>query len=257
MKIYVFADMEGASGISNGDFVTNDRPLYHLGCKYMLMDVNACVKGCFDAGANEVIVRDGHCTSVNMAWSELDPRAALIQGDAGTKRLPGIEGSDAIILLCYHAMAGTAGAVLEHTFSSKAIQNLWLNGEKAGEFAIDSAIAAEYGVPTIMASGDDKLCAEAAAWLPKGLVTCQVKEGLSTQGAKLMPAEDAHALIERKAFEAVSKIGTIKPRVLGSPVVLRKEMVERLSPGRAGRLIDARTVEITAESVEKALFALL
>jgi len=259
MKIYIFSDMEGASGICNSDFVFADRPLYNLGCKYMLMDVNACVRGCFKAGADQVVVRDGHCSGVNMQWSELDPRAELIQGDSGASRFPGIDGFDALILLSYHAMAGTEGAVLEHTFSSKSIQNMWLNGEKVGEFAFDSAMAAERGVPTIMVSGDDKTCAEALAWIPSGLTVCQVKEGLSTQGAKLMPPEKAYALIESKTCEAISKLrtGSVKLRVLQKPFVIRKEMLERLNPGSNGVKLDARTVELSGENLEKTFFSII
>ena len=44
-----------------------------------------------------------------------------------------------LILLGYHAMAGTPGAILEHSMSSKSIQNYWINGRLAGEVAIDAA----------------------------------------------------------------------------------------------------------------------
>jgi len=259
MKIYIFSDMEGISGICSSEFVCFDRPLYATGRRYMLNDINACVRGCFKAGADEVLVRDGHSSGLNISWSELDPRVELVQGNSGDTRFPGIEGSDALILLGYHAMAGTAAAVLEHTFDSKSIQNMWLNGEKVGEFAFDAAIAAEHGVPTIMVSGDDKACAEALAWLPSGLTACQVKEGLSTQGAKLLPQEKALALIESKTCEAISKLrtGSIKPKVLQKPFVIRKEMLERLNPGRNGVMLDARTVELSGDNLEKTFFAII
>lgn len=63
-----------------------------------------------------------------------------------------MDGADGLILLGYHAMAGTAGAILEHTYSSVEIQNVWLNGRKAGEVGIDVAIAAEHQVPVILVS---------------------------------------------------------------------------------------------------------
>ena len=34
----------------------------------------------------------------------------------------------AVILLGYHAMAGTPGGILEHTMSSASVQNYWING---------------------------------------------------------------------------------------------------------------------------------
>ena len=58
MKIYIFADMEGISGISGSSFVLADNANYQLGQKLLTQDINACIKGCFKAGATEVIVCD-------------------------------------------------------------------------------------------------------------------------------------------------------------------------------------------------------
>ncbi len=260
MKIYVFVDMEGISGISGSSFVNDDGADYQIGRKYFTLDINACVRGCFAAGAEAVIVRDGHASGNNAIWELVDSRAELIQGanPPDNRYGPGLEDCDALILLGYHAFAGTPGALLEHTYSSKSIQNLWLNGKLVGETGIDAAIAAEYGVPTIMASGDDKLCREAQGWVP-GVVTCQVKLGLSCQGARLLSLETAHKLIEDKTTEAVGKLGSIPLLELERPVTLRKEVVERgqLKTGPGITVIDGRTTEITAAKLEDALFRLM
>ena len=55
-------------------------------------------------------------------------------------------------------MAGTPGAILEHTMSSASVQNYWINGMKVGELAIDAGIVGDRGKPVIMVSGDDKVC---------------------------------------------------------------------------------------------------
>ena len=63
MKIYIFVDIEGISGVSNRKYISMDegRPdLVALARKYMAEDTNACIEGCFRGGASEVIVRDGH-----------------------------------------------------------------------------------------------------------------------------------------------------------------------------------------------------
>ena len=250
MKIYIFADMEGISGITGSGFVLASESRYATGCKYLTADINACVQGCFDAGADEVVVRDGHSSGINVIWSELDSRAQLVQGATPGKRMYGIEGSDGVILLGYHAMAGTQRAHLEHTFSSKGIQNIWLNGKKAGEFAIDTAIAGDYNIPVIMTSGCDKLCAEAKEFSPD-VITCQVKSSISQQGALLLSADRAHELIRSKTREAVEalKAGKIKPVTLKN-VTIRTEYVERCEP--AFGLVADRTVEKYGETVEKA-----
>ncbi len=256
MKIYIFADMEGISGVSGSEHVSRrDGNRYEEGCEYFLMDANACIEGCVKAGADEVFFVDGHGGGGSISWKKLHPAAELIKGGHVDKRFVDIEGCDALILLGYHAMAGTEAAILEHTYSSSTIQNMWLNGKLAGEFAFDSAIAAEYGVPTIMVSGDDKVCAEAKSFIPD-IVTCQVKKSYSTQGARLLPMEKAHKLIEEKTMEAIGKKDSIKPPRIDYPATVRKELVERCNPRVAGsKRIDARTVEFTSkDSLEKAFY---
>ncbi len=257
MRIYVFCDMEGISGVCGSDYVTRDGRYYALGRKFMTWDINACVRGCFAGGAEAVIVRDGHSDGKHVFWEELDPRVELVQGASGQRRMPGLEACDALILLGYHAMAGTAGAILEHTMSSKSIQNFWLNGRLVGEFGVDAGIASDQGKPTIMTSGDDKLCAEARAWVPE-VVTCQVKEGLDCQGGRLLSPKVAHGRIEERATEAVSRIGDIPPMQIERPVTLRRELVERGRLPNAWaraevRIVDGRTYEVTADTVEQAL----
>ena len=129
MKIYIFVDMEGISGISGSEFITESGVLYQTGRKLYTQDVNACVTACFDAGATEVVVRDGHASGKHLLIDNLDPRVSVVQGGTPGKRFHDIEGSDALILLGYHAMAGTLNALLEHTYSSTEIQNMWLNGD--------------------------------------------------------------------------------------------------------------------------------
>lgn len=91
MKIYIFVDMEGISGISGSEFVTSEGLLYNLGRKYYTMDINACIKGCVAAGVTEVIVRDGHGGGKHAFWEEIDSHAELIQGATPKQRLAGIE----------------------------------------------------------------------------------------------------------------------------------------------------------------------
>lgn len=259
MKVYVFVDMEGISGVSGSDHVMSDGKLYQDARRYYTWDTNACVRACFDVGAEGVIVRDGHGAGNHMVTPELDPRVELIQGHT-LRRMPGIEECDAVILLGYHAMAGTPGAVLEHTMSSKTVQNYWLNDRKVGEIGLDAGIASDHGKPVIMVSGDDKACAEAADWIP-GVVTCQVKEGMSTQGARMLSLDMAHKLIAERTKEAIGRIGIAKPMPIERPVTFRVEMVERYGvPNPFARpdirALDARTVETTADTVEQAFYRL-
>jgi D-amino peptidase len=261
VKIYVMTDMEGISGICRRGHVMKGDDLYGAGRRFLTRDVNACVEGCFAGGADEVIVKDGHSgRGDNFIWEELDERAEYVMGGGSERRLQDLEGSDGLILLGFHAMAGTPEAILEHTMSSASWQNFWLNGQKTGEIGIDAAIAGENGVPTIMVSGDDKACAEAEEFLP-GVLTACVKFGHAVEGGRLLPADRAHKLIRETATLAVQKAGAIEPCVVEPPVTARLEKVSRGSVPVHGekpyvKVIDGRTYEVTADSVEQALWRL-
>jgi D-amino peptidase len=254
-SIFVMVDMEGISGICRTEQVSPDSgAVYQTGRRYMTWDVNACIDGCIRGGAGRVVVRDAHSTGFNFIWEELDPRAEYIQGRSAEQRMPDIGEFQGLILLGYHAMAGTRNAILEHTMSSHAWQNFWLNGVKCGELAIDAAMAGDRGVPTIMASGDDKLCAEARHFI-EGIYAAQVKEGLDCNGGRLLPKERAHEAIRDAAVKAVRNHREIKAYKTASPVTMRLELVSRGNvPVRAGvKMIDGRTYEVTADTVEDAL----
>ena len=260
MKIFVMTDMEGISGICLRGQVGAEPAQYAEGRRCLVADVNACVEGCFAGGADYVVVRDAHGGASHFIWDQLDPRADYIMGESGKDRMPGIGECNGLILLGYHALAGTPEAILEHTMSSAAWQNFWLNGRKTGEIGIDAAIAGDSGVPTIMVSGDDKACAEAEDFIP-GVVTAVVKFGLSVEGGRLLSAEKAHRLIADRAAEAVRKAGQIAPYKVEPPVTMR---LERVSRGRLPvrgekpyvRIIDGRTFEVTGSSVQEALHRL-
>ncbi len=258
-SIFVMVDMEGISGVYCSAQVDATMPGYAAARRYMTWDANACVAGCFDGGASRVVVRDAHGGGGNMIWDEFDPRAEYIQGRSGRQRMPAIETFDALILLGYHAMAGTPEAVLEHTMSSKHWQNLRINGVLSGELAIDAGLAGDAGVPTIMVSGDDKLCDEARRFIP-GIEAAQVKKGLDCQGAQLMTKEAAHELIRATAKRAVQRRSEIKPYVAAKPVRMTLEVVSRgvLPVTRDGvKVIDGRTYEVTGDTMAQALQRLL
>jgi len=264
MKIYVAVDMEGISGIIDTEQIIPGRSCYHEGRQYVTEEVNACVSGCIDAGATEIIVADKHYQGRNFIWHELDDRASYIIGKSENSphgRMPGIDSCDGLILLGYHAMAGVHGAVLEHTWSSETWQNLWINDRPGGEIALEMGFAAEFGVPAIMVSGDDKACMEAASLVPD-IVQAQVKQGISLHGAKLLSRGDAHALIRQQTAAAVRKCKEIAPAKFKLPVTMRLECVERsVSLSDVDKpymkVLDARTFEVTGDLFTQAFYRLI
>jgi len=254
LKVYVFADMEGISGVTNSEQTLPAGQHYREGCRLMAEDINACVAGCFDAGATEVVVRDGHSGGINVDPKQIDSRAVLIQGATPGVRFKDCEGAEALILLGYHGMAQTPGAVLAHTYSSASIQGMWLNGREVGETGVDAAIAAEHGVPVVMVSGDDKVIAEALSWLD-GIITCVVKKGMGHQSAECLPAEEAHCLIRKKAEEAIRQRKAVKLIQVRHPVTLRWDYLPKGSLRTYDLafkpVAEPRRVEKVGDSVER------
>lgn len=259
MNIYVMVDNEGISGVYSWEQVMESGNRRAEGRAYMTADINAVVEALKAAGVDKVIVRDCHGCANTVLWDQLSPLAeAYILGNSGPERMPRLRECDGVILLGYHAMAGTEGAILSHTWSSEGIQHLFLNGQPAGEIAIDAAIAGECGKPVIMLSGDDKLCAEARALLPWAM-TAEVKRGLTSTGGILLSQARAHALLRECAVQAVRQLPEMLPYVLERPVCVR---VERAGRGQCPlpaakpymKILDGRTYEVVGDSMLEALW---
>lgn len=253
-KVYIFTDMEGCSGVTGSEQISGEHAAE--GKQLMVEDMNACVAGCFDAGATEVVVRDGHGGGNNIDPKRLDSRAKLIQGPTPGVRFKDIDGAEALILLGYHAMALTPGGVLAHSYSSAAIQGMWLNGREVGEIGVDAAIAAEHKIPVVMVSGDDKTVAEAKAWLPK-VLTCETKKGTGPQSADIVPVDKARALIRETTAAALKGRKEMPLLKVDYPATLRRDYLPkgslRTHNPNFKPVPDPRRVERTGDSVEKLL----
>lgn len=221
MKIYIQTDIEGIAGFC---FFENHKSkdyenIIHRQRMYKLFtaEVNAAVKAAFEAGATEVYVNDSHSSGYNLIFEELDSRCKLIHGDncSGPHWLPKLDSTfDAMILIGMHAMAGTKCAITPHS--------LWMvnDGEiKLSEGTMAAAIAGDFGVPAIMVSGDDKICAEFSEKID-GIEIAVVKEGLAPhQACTIMPAASCK-LIAEKVKKAIFRMQNIKPFKIQGPVKL-------------------------------------
>ena len=149
-----------------------------------MLKVNTVARALFDTGAEFVALWDNHGGGGNLDYSLLDKRIELIVPDNSKIRQSFAKdyGFDAIYFIGYHAMEGTVGAVLSHTWNSSKFQYFKINGKPAGEFKMDAYLAAENGYSPVFFSGDDKACAEAKAHIPE-IVTVETKKGISRNKA--------------------------------------------------------------------------
>jgi D-amino peptidase len=221
MKIYVQTDIEGVAGFCFRENRANQsyENVRHRYRMYRLLtnEVNAAVKAAFDSGATEVVVNDNHGSGYNIAFEELDPRCRIIHGRncSGPHWLPLLDSSfDAMILIGMHAMGGTPKAIIPH---SKWEVN---NGEfYLSEGSMAAAIAGDFGVPTVMMSGDDKIAAEIGEKIPD-IEKVIVKQALSPyQACSMIPAR-ACAEIAEGVKRALARRDRIAPYKIKGPVTL-------------------------------------
>lgn len=177
---------------------------------------------------------------------------------AATDRFEGIDGFDGLILLGYHAMAGTGAAVLEHSMSSVRIQNYWINGEKAGETAIDAGIAGRARRARHSCFGRRQALRRSRGCFCPGRNGSGKARAFLVRAA-LLPPDAAHAAIRSRSEQAVRNIRSMQLLRYSSPVRLRAELTERQPlPNRRScpglTVLDGRTFEIEAPTLEDALF---
>lgn len=264
MKLLIACDMEGISGVVNWDQVDPSSPDHKRFCKIMTADVNAAIQGAASAGATEILVADGHWNSTNILLEELDPRASLNSGSpTALSMVQGVDsGVDAAIFIGYHARVGSLHAVLDHTWSSVRVTNVWLNGRLVGEFGLNGAVCGHYGVPVLMVSGDQTVCAEAKEWVP-GLETAVVKKAAGRYAAECLPLHLSQQIIRDAAARAVQQFLAGKgpaPLKVKTPVKVEIELTSTqmadmavLLPG--AQRVDGRKLVYEAEDMVKAYLA--
>lgn len=219
MKVYISADMEGATGVAVTSQVIEGKPGYERARRLMTGDVNAAIAGAFESGALEVVVNDSHFLMTNIAIEDLDPRAHLISGaNKPLAQMEGLDSSfDAVFYIAYHASVGIQGAVLNHTYLGRSVREIRLNGRPAGEAEINAGIAAYFGVPVVLITGDDKVVDEAKAVLGD-IEAVVVKKGLDRYVAQSMPLQVSRALIQEAASRGLKRLDQFKPLIQQSPV---------------------------------------
>ena len=248
--------MEGLAGVSSWDqcYATDDHdPRYLAGLNQLAADTNAAVAGCFDAGATQVVVWDGHGRNAQKAFTRvaLDPRASLQRVEHGFPiQLTGLDENVAgVVMVGQHAMAGTLNGFLDHTQVPKEICRFRINGDEQGEMSQFALYAGSLGVPLLHVSGDEALCAEAGRLFP-WIASTATKRGTGWATCELYPVVEVRARIRRDVAQAIENRAQARPWQLRMPAEIAVEYawsgladVVAVIPGV--RRVDARTVAWT------------
>ncbi|MGN6485593.1 MAG: M55 family metallopeptidase [Thermomicrobiales bacterium] len=213
MKVFVSVDIEGISGVVHADMMMPGQPEYARGRALMIADANAAIEGAVQAGADHIVVADGHGPMRNLQIEHLHPKALLVSGTADARDYCQLEGADsadfdAAIFVGYHAMAKTPKAIHPHTIAGVAVYELRVNGKPHGETGLNAFVLASLGIPTVMVTGDATTCAEATAFLG-GIETVAVKWASGRNSAICRPPSATAPEITAAAKRAIERIGTV------------------------------------------------
>lgn len=259
MKVYISADIEGISMVTNWDETELNLPDHEAAAKQMTREVLAACEGAIACGADEIIVKDGHDSARNMTFEEFPDEVTLIRGWTNTPEsmVAGLDESfDAVIFIGYHSGAGFNGNPLSHTMN---LDNNYLkiNDRMAAEFDMNAYVAAYYNVPVVFLSGDQQLCDHAKEIAPN-MESVGVKWGWGNATYN-MSCSKACSAIKQGVINGLNKKNQclIETPDHFAMEINFKECVHALRssfyPG--AEQIDSRTVRFTGKDIEEMMTA--
>ena len=223
-KVFMITDMEGVSGIYDSELQVEpfQSPRWEESRKLLTGEVNAAVDGLLAGGATDVMVWDGHDSGRSLSVLDIHPKAGLLTGRPISRTLELDSSYCAIIFIGQHAMAGAEKGILSHSYDSRGIQNMWVNGKPTGEIGGRVLLAGALNIPAIMLSGDTAACKEIHELVPEA-ECAEVKSGVSRTAGFMLSHPAACALIRAKAERAMERLGEFRPYKISGPVELRVE----------------------------------
>lgn len=221
MKVLISVDIEGVAGVYHPEQTRPGHGEYERARLLMTQEANAAIAGAFDADATDVLVNDSHAGFRNMQADLLDPRASAVQGKPRyLSMMAGVEdGVNAVCLIGYHSRAHGRG-ILAHTINSFAFARVEFNGMELGEAGIYGALAGEFGVPVVMASGDNIFIAENRDLFPHAVFVETKRASGCNSGTSLSPARASQAIREG-VMQALRHQKEAQPFRLPGPVAAR------------------------------------
>ncbi|MFA5552398.1 MAG: M55 family metallopeptidase [Trueperaceae bacterium] len=223
LKVFISADIEGVAGVVSPLQTVLGAAEYDMAKRLMTLEVNAAVEGAIEAGADQVVVCDGHANRQNLLPELLHPCAVLIRGvRSGLQQMQGLDSSfDAVFITGSHGAAGTQNAVLDHTWVGTSVMNIRINGRTMNEACLNSVIADHHGVPTVLVTGDRATIEQTREYLPdiEGVI---VKESYSRYRAASVHPTVAAQRIREGALSALQRLDQFKPHP--SPAELEMEI---------------------------------
>lgn len=252
MRVFVTVDIEGIAGVVHSEEGAQGNPEYERARRLMTQEANAVVAGIYDADPEaSVTVADVHGPYRNLIPEDLDERATLSRGKPKVMgMMDGVEhGYDVAMFVGVHGRAGSAPAVLSHTFTG-AILDVAVNGRSYGELGLNAAVAGAHGVPVVLVAGDQAVVEETRALLGERVITVQVKESRAHMAAESVHPKVARARLRDAAARVLHDRPAVPPLRVATPTTVEVTLARPVYADLAAMIddvarVDGRTVRFT------------
>lgn len=265
MKLYFSLDVEGLAGVL---YTTPTTPELNQQIKQSILlqlklILEVLKQKPFDKQVTEITIADAHGDGTNLSYAdvvELDDRISLISGSPRDQfMMSGLDASyDAAFLIGYHAGPASGRANLAHSFSSKSLHQIMVNGQPVTETDVNAAYANEIGVPVTLIVGDSGLLTQLKVKGFTGARFIQAKESLSRHGAKFPPFSILKTTTHQQTKSALTDDLSGYDPGLSAPYSVQFEfqhsgMADRVSqiPGSKRRQDNGCVVEFVTQSVSE------
>ena len=206
MRLYISMDMEGMPGTWNWQQEKRDRDSVRTAFYNHVRDViDTLLDGEWEKKLKEIVIADAHgmCDNLSYEITAVDKRISLISGEPRPfYMMPAFDRDfDAVFFLGYHAGTGAIHASMDHTYSNRRVQQLWINDQPMNEALINAAFAAYHEVPVILISGDFALKQELRHTSLAGAEFIVTKEAV----AKFAARNYSRLLVQEETKKSVKK----------------------------------------------------
>jgi D-amino peptidase len=259
LKVYISADMEGITGVASADQLSPSGFEYQRAREWMTNEVLAAMQGAREAGATAFVVSDSHGNGESLLIDRFPTDVPVRIVRSFPRPLGMMEGIDssfgAVIFIGYHASTSSTTGVRAHTQSSALLTRIALNGVSMSEAGINAAIAAQFGVPVVMITGDDAIVEETKRRLGP-IEGVAVKHAIGFHSAATLTPAAAETLIRQQAKAALERRGQMKPYAVARPITLEVSFknyrpVELLGYLPGVERIESHTVRLVARDMRE------
>ena len=204
MKVFISADIEGCCGVFSNIETHKNEAVYAPFAKQMTKEVLAVCEAAHEAGADEIVVKDGQGDASNIDPLQMPSYVTLIRGKSGHpyNMMFGLDPTfDAVLYVGYHAAAGRPEFAVSHTSTGNSLY-ITLNGKRMSEFMLSSFTAASLGVPVAFISGDERSAPRQRSWCRRSPQTDQARNRNATF---CCPPETVMKALREQTKEALGK----------------------------------------------------